>query len=686
MSIRMLIDASHSEESRVAILDGNRLEEFDFETTTKRQLKGNIYLAKVARIEPSLQAAFVDFGGNRHGFLAFNEIHPDYYRIPIEDREALFRQREEEAEQQAAEEMLEEASIDSEVETLGGEDVEDLERPVQRSRPLKRYKIQEVLARRQVMLVQVVKEERGGKGAALTTYLSLAGRYCVLMPNAMKGGGISRKITNVADRKRLRDIITSINLPDTMSLIVRTAGISRSKAEIKKDCEYLMQLWNDIREKTLESIAPALIYEESDLIKRTIRDYYNRNVSEILIEGEKGYQEVKTFVSKIMPTHLKKVRLYKDEKHPLFHRYGVESQVDAMHNPVVQLKSGGYIVFGTTEALVAIDVNSGKATKERNIEETALKTNLEAAEEIARQLRLRDLAGLVVIDFIDMDETRHAEAVERRLKDTMRHDRARVQVGRISPFGLLELSRQRLRPNIIESTSLPCRACRGSGMIRSVESSSLHVLRALEEEAIKEKASQLNIFVPTEIAFYILNNKRDALQTIESSWKVSICLLRDDELVPPDYRLERVQLRRDPPVVSPPPAAPLKEVPITPKETTGEESDVVASEGVPAPPTRSRSRRRFRKGRGQPREASSETATAVVEGGSAVPVEQTAPSAPLEAPSILIPVAPVVEGAAQKEKPKREVKKKPAAAEGAAEPTTSVKRGARKGWWQRLIE
>ncbi len=413
MSKLMLIDASHPEESRVGILNNDRLEEFDFETSTKKQLKGNIYLAKVVRIEPSLQAAFVEFGGNRHGFLAFNEIHPDYYRIPIEDREALLaREREDIA--PSIEDMDEVVSSHNDVETLGGEDVEEMQERPHRHRPLRQYKIQEVIKRRQIMLVQVAKEERGGKGAALTTYLSLAGRYCVLMPNASRGGGISRKITNVADRKRLREIMESIQLPETMSLIIRTAGMARNKLEIKRDCDYLMKLWNEIREKTLHSIAPALIYEESKLLKRAIRDYYTRDIEEIWIEGEEGYKEAKEFIRKLMPSHIKKIKLYADEKIPLFNRYGVEKQIDAMHNPTVQLRSGGYIVFGTTEALIAIDVNSGKATRERHIEETAFKTNLEAAEEIARQLRLRDLAGLVVIDFIDMAENRNIEAVERR--------------------------------------------------------------------------------------------------------------------------------------------------------------------------------------------------------------------------------------------------------------------------------
>ncbi len=547
MSKLMLIDASHPEESRVAILHNKQLDEFDFETTTKKQLKGNIYLAKIIRIEPSLQAAFVEFGSNRHGFLAFNEIHPDYYRIPIEDREALLAQVAEEIDL-AGDEPIEgkdkEKEKNSEVEILGGEDVEEIEVRPQRNRPSRQYKIQEVIKRRQIMLVQVTKEERGGKGAALTTYLSLAGRYCVLMPNAAKGGGISRKITNAADRKRLKEVIGSIDLPKSMSLIIRTAGMSRTKTEIKRDSDYLMELWNEIREKTLHSIAPALIYEESDLIKRAIRDYYTREIDEIWVDGENGYKEAKTFIRKLMPSHTKKVKQYMDEKVPLFNKYSVDKQIDSMHSPNVQLKSGGYIVFGTTEALVAIDVNSGKATRERHIEETAFKTNMEAAEEVARQLRLRDLAGLVVIDFIDMEETRNIEAVERRLKDAMRHDRARVQVGRISAFGLLELSRQRLRPNIIESTSLPCQACRGTGMVRSVESSSLHVLRGIEDEAIEQKANEISVFIPTAIAMYMLNQKKKSIEQIESKWNIGIRFNRDDSLIPPDFRIERVSLKR----------------------------------------------------------------------------------------------------------------------------------------------
>ncbi len=696
MGKRMLIDASHPEESRVAILDNDRLEEFDFETTTKKQLKSNIYLAKVIRIEPSLQAAFVEFGGNRHGFLAFNEIHPDYYRVPVEDREALINRREKDPEF-SFDETTEEAPANAEVETLGGEGVEEIQPRPQRSRPSRHYKIQEVIARRQIMLVQVVKEERGGKGAALTTYLSLAGRYCVLMPNAAKGGGISRKITSAADRKRLREIIESINLPDTMSLIVRTAGMARNKVEIKKDSDYLMRLWNDIREKTLNSVAPCLIYEESDLIKRAIRDYYTRDISDIWIEGEDGFKEAQDFIRKLMPSHIKKIKLYADETIPLFHRYGVERQIDAMHNPIVQLRSGGSIVFGTTEALVAIDVNSGRATRERHIEETAFKTNLEAAEEVARQLRLRDLAGLVVIDFIDMEESRNVETVERRLKDSMRHDRARVQVGRISPFGLLELSRQRLRPNIIESTSLPCQACRGSGMIRSVESSSLHLLRAIEEEAIQQKTPEINAYVPTPIALYILNQKRKMIQQIETRWGVSVTVSQDDTLIPPDYRLEKAKVRPAPPAPTPPskekaapeekPAAPEPShqpqppspvpsgdteppaiapngaAPAPNGETTPPPAAPVAAPPEGGPPWTKVSRRRYRK-------FDRRVPSLRGEGSSSL---STAPSE--TTPSL----RPLREGA-KKGDAKQEDKKTPAA------PLEKKKASSRKGWWQRLLE
>jgi ribonuclease E len=679
MGKKMLIDATHSEESRVAILNQDKLEEFDFETSTKRQLKGNIYLAKIIRIEPSLQAAFVEFGGNRHGFLAFNEIHPDYYRIPIEDREALLAAERETAE--STDEVDETPSEDSTVETMGGEDVEEIQARPPRSRPSRQYKIQEVIKRRQIMLIQVTKEERGGKGAALTTYLSLPGRYCVLMPNAAKGGGISRKITNAGDRKRLREIIESIELPESMSLIIRTAGMARSKIEIKRDCDYLMRFWNDIREKTLHSIAPALIYEEGDLIKRALRDYYTRDIDEVLIEGEEGFKEAKEFIRKLMPSHVKKIIEYKDEKIPLFNRYGVEKQIDAMHSPIVQLKSGGYIVFGTTEALVAIDVNSGRATRERHIEETAYKTNLEAAEEVARQLRLRDLAGLIVIDFIDMEEDRNNEAVERRLKDAMRHDRARVQVGKMSPFGLLELSRQRLRPNIIESTSLPCVACHGSGMVRSVESSSLHILRGIEEEAIQQKASALAVYLPTAIALYILNHKRNVLQSIETKWSVTVQFAKDDALIPPEFRIERLQLRKDvgaekkqetppsaprPPERRPHPTRPQNVEPKAAEDTAPvQESSPTESEGAKQP------RRRFRKYDRRHRSKQGQ-APATTE---STPAENPSPSHQKEAAS-----APIKVDLPRKNNDNVEMR--------AASPATQTpkKASTRKGWWQKLLD
>ena len=456
---RMLIDASHPEETRVVVLSGNQVEDFDVEVESRRQLKGNVYLAKVTRVEPSLQAAFVEYGGNRHGFLAFSEIHPDYYQIPVADREALIAE-EEDAQLAAkeAEEADESHNGDVAVEEVGGgedaiDDAESVRRPVVDRR---RYKIQEVIKRRQILLIQVVKEERGNKGAALTTYLSLAGRYCVLMPNTARGGGISRKIASGQDRKRLKSILADLSIPDGMAVIVRTAGDKRTKAEIKRDYEYLIRLWEQIRQKTLESIAPSLIHEEGNLIKRSIRDIYTKDIEEVVIHGEEGYRVAKDFMKLMMPSHAKRVQPYKEENIPLLQRYQVESQIDSMHYPEVTLKSGGYIVINSTEALVAVDVNSGKSTRERNIEETAYKTNLEAADEVARQLRLRDLAGLIVIDFIDMENNRNQNKVERALKDAMRKDRARIQIGRISPFGLLEMSRQRLRPSLQEIHSEPC--------------------------------------------------------------------------------------------------------------------------------------------------------------------------------------------------------------------------------------
>jgi ribonuclease E len=581
MTKRMLIDTTHAEETRVVVLNGNRLDEFDFETSTKKQVKGNIYLAKVTRVEPSLQAAFVDYGGNRHGFLAFSEIHPDYYQIPIADRQALLK---EEAEFAAAsaeeteeaisktgdddatnkddktdqEDGAETADGDADndapkdkkapdganLEEVGGGDENDVEAEAverNRSRPRRqRYNIQEVIKRRQILLIQVVKEERGNKGAALTTYLSLAGRYCVLMPNTTKGGGISRKITNIKDRKRLKGFIADFNIPDGVAAILRTAAIERSKPEIRRDFDYLIRTWDQVRELTLKSIAPTMVYEEGNLIKRSIRDLYDKDITEVMVEGEEGYKSAKEFMRMLMPSHAKKVQQYKDPAIPLYHRYQVEAQLDSMHSTNVRLKSGGYIVINPTEALVSIDVNSGRATKERNIEETAYKTNLEAAEEIARQLKLRDLAGLIVIDFIDMSENRNQHTVERRLKESMRADRARIQIGRISPFGLLELSRQRLRPSLLEASTEHCPHCDGSGLIRSTESAALHVLRTVEEEGIRRRSSQIHISVPTAIALYILNQKRPMVADIEARYDFRIMVSGDDTLIAPNFKLERV--------------------------------------------------------------------------------------------------------------------------------------------------
>ncbi|MGB0552223.1 MAG: Rne/Rng family ribonuclease [Alphaproteobacteria bacterium] len=506
MTRRMLIDAAHGEETRVVVMDGNRVVDYDAEVANKRPLKGNIYLAKVTRVEPSLQAAFVEYGGNRHGFLAFNEIHPDYYKIPIEDREKLIA---EEAEAQSAEE----GENGEAVETVGGDELEIVERS--RVSLQRRYKIQEVVKRRQILLVQVVKEERGTKGAALTTYLSLPGRYCVLMPNTSRGGGISRKITNARDRKRLKGVIEGLGIAEGMAVILRTAGSERSKVEIKRDYDYSMRLWNEIRELTLASTAPALIYEEGNLIKRTIRDLYAKEIQEILVDGEAGYKVAKEFMKALIPSHAKKVKKFDIEGEPLFQKYGAETLLESIHNPTVQLRSGGYIVIHQTEALVAIDVNSGRATRERHIEETALKTNSEAADEIAYQLRLRDLAGLIVIDFIDMEENRNNSAVERRFKDGLRNDRARIQIGRISPFGLLEMSRQRLRPSLSETTGDPCPHCDGTGFMQSTDWMALQVMRAIENEATRQNATQIELKVSSEVALYLLNQKRQTLSELE---------------------------------------------------------------------------------------------------------------------------------------------------------------------------
>ncbi len=626
MAKKMLIDATHAEETRVVVVDGNKVEEFDFESENKRQLAGNIYLAKVTRVEPSLQAAFVDYGGNRHGFLAFSEIHPDYYQIPVADREALMEEERAYAEAQKAKDEAEDekkksrsrrrpsakaekvesedavtsaeaadgeisgmetidledgaesdeeglspmetvaetpveepaedteaeaaddddedgetgskaSDRDSEIESVADDDDQEDIRPVRKPRP-RRYKIQEVIKVRQILLVQVVKEERGNKGAALTTYLSLAGRYCVLMPNTARGGGISRKITNAADRKKLKETAAEIDVPQGAGLIVRTAGAKRTKTEIKRDYEYLQRMWEQIRELTLKSIAPAKIYEEGDLIKRSIRDLYSRDIDEVLVEGERGYRIAKDFMKMIMPSHAKNVKNYHDAM-PLFARYQVESYLGGMFNPTVQLKSGGYIVIGVTEALVAIDVNSGRATKEGSIEETATKTNLEAAEEVARQLRLRDLAGLIVIDFIDMDERKNNAAVEKKLKDKLKTDRARIQVGRISGFGLLEMSRQRLRPGMLEASTQPCPACHGTGLIRSDDSMALNILRQIEEEGVRGRSREVLVKCPVDIANYLMNQKREHVAQIEARYGLSVRIEGDPHLISPDFSVEK---------------------------------------------------------------------------------------------------------------------------------------------------
>ena len=531
MSKRLLIDATNPEETRVAVVRGTVLDEFDIEFAARKQIKGNVYLAKVTRVEPSLQAAFVEYGGNRHGFLSFNEIHPDYYQIPIADREKL-------VEAETAAEEVEQSEDGEVVEDVGGDEIED--EAERRRRPSYRgYKIQEVIKRRQILLVQVVKEERGNKGAALTTYLSLAGRYCVLMPNTNRGGGISRKISNPKDRKRLKSVLDGLDIPEGIGVIVRTAGAERSKPEIKRDCDYLMKQWISIRELTLASTAPKQIYEEASLIKRSIRDLYSKEIDEILVEGDDGYRVAKDFMKTMIPSHAARVKPYKDNDIPILHRYQVESQIDAIHHPVCQLPSGGYIVLNSTEALVAIDVNSGRATRGRSIEETATKTNLEAAEEVARQLRLRDLAGLIVIDFIDMEVSRNIHAVERKLKEALRTDRARIQVGRISHFGLLEMSRQRLRPSVTETATEICPACGGVGHIRSTEGTALHVLRAVEEEGIRQRGAKIVLHVPTPVALYILNQKRKRLAEIEDRYQFEVSVETDDALIPPEYRLDR---------------------------------------------------------------------------------------------------------------------------------------------------
>jgi ribonuclease E len=710
MAKKMLIDATHAEETRVVVVDGNKVEEFDFESQNKRQIAGNIYLAKVTRVEPSLQAAFVDYGGNRHGFLAFSEIHPDYYQIPVADREALMAEEKAYAEAMAAEaeqeaqkpkrtrkrrgkpaaqhssdpietrdvtsvdgvdgmetidlsadaeaeeasslvgdnksaaapasaeepgtvdvapesdaapaeaegtvepEVAPEAAVNADdqdqddddladdgIESVAQEDDSDDVRPVRKPRP-RRYKIQEVIKVRQIMLIQVVKEERGNKGAALTTYLSLAGRYCVLMPNTARGGGISRKITNAADRKKLKEIATTIVVPEGAGLIVRTAGAKRTKTEIKRDYEYLQRMWEQIRELTLKSSAPAAIYEEGDLIKRSIRDLYNRDIDEVLVEGAAGYRNAKDTMKMIMPSHAKNVKHYVDSM-PLFARFQVESFMDGMFNPTVQLKSGGYLVIGITEALVAVDVNSGRATKEGSIEQTALNTNLEAAEEVARQLRLRDLAGLIVIDFIDMDERRNNIAVEKRLKDKLQSDRARIQVGRISGFGLMEMSRQRLRPGMLEASTQPCAHCHGTGLIRSQDSLGLTILRELEEEGGRARSKEVLIKAPISIANFLINQKREHISQIEQRHGMAVRIEADPFLISPDYTIEKFKTATRIVPVSTPTVSSVDFALMEEIDEQGQEDDqadaieaVESTEDGDAPKKRRRRRRRRRGG------------------------------------------------------------------------------------------
>ena len=517
----MLIDAAHPEETRVVVLAGNQIDDFDFESASKKQIRGNIYLAKVTRVEPSLQAGFVDYGGNRHGFLAFGEIHPDYYQIPAADREAIL-----------AEEAAQ-AALDEEGD--GDDEQVRARRAAQR-----RYKIQEVIRRRQIMLVQAVKEERGNKGAALTTYLSLAGRYCVLMPNTPRGGGISRKITAIGDRKRLKSVISELEVPKGMGLIIRTAGAKRTKTEIKRDYEYLLRLWDDIRDRTMKSIAPSQIHEEDNLVKRAVRDLYDKDVDAILVEGEDAYREAKDFMKMLMPSHAKKVQHYKGAT-PLFSRMKVESQLESIHSPIVQLRSGGYIVINQTEALVAIDVNSGRSTRERSIESTALKTNLEAADEAARQMRLRDLAGLVVLDFIDMEENRNDRSVEKRMKDALRFDRARVQMGKISGFGLLEISRQRRRTGVLEGSSHICPTCEGNGRVRSPESASLQALRSVEAAVANRKNCEVALHADIATALYLLNEKRDHLTRLLQERGLVVRVFAQSDMSLGHYRFEIIE-------------------------------------------------------------------------------------------------------------------------------------------------
>ncbi len=692
MSKKMLIDATHPEETRVVVVEGNKVDEFDFESLNKRQLAGNIYLAKVTRVEPSLQAAFIDYGGNRHGFLAFNEIHPDYYQIPVADRERLLAEEAEYAKAQAEEEakraeqpktrgrrrkkqpaqaeaegaiaaddavitgeVVDDGVIDIEstgpdlvdvperrvveespvvepaaTEAGSGEDEtetdaenensdatseeppkpgivtvadDDISEEVRPRKPrMKRYKIQEVIKVRQIMLIQVVKEERGNKGAALTTYLSLAGRYCVLMPNTARGGGISRKITNAVDRKKIKAIANKLVVPEGAGLIIRTAGASRNEADINRDYEFLSRQWEQIRDLTLKSIAPAPIYEEGNLIKRSIRDLYTSDIDEIHVEGQRGFEAARDYMNMFMPHRVDKVKHYQ-EPMPLFSRFQVESSLGAMFNPVVQLKSGGYLVIGITEALVAVDVNSGKATKESSIEKTALKTNLEAAEEVARQMRLRDLAGLIVIDFIDMDERRNNTAVEKRLKDKLKTDRARIQIGRISGFGLLEMSRQRLRPGMLEATTQPCPHCHATGLLRSDDSLALSILRELEEEGVRKRSGEILVKAPIRVSNYLLNEKRHHIETIEARYGLSVRVEADVNMIGTEYTVEKFKTATR--VIPQPANAPVSMENVSMEsfdEAVAEKAEKATESGEEEAPRKKSRRRRGGRGRGKNRQ------------------------------------------------------------------------------------
>ena len=533
MTKRLLIDARQTEETRVITSTNDKIDDFEYEVHSRRQLKGNIYLARVTRVEPSLQAAFIEYGGNRQGFLAFSEIHPDYYRIPIEDRQKLIA----DVSAKTDEELDINQNINEEIEEdFSEEELRKVKRNLYRN-----YKIQEVIARRQILLVQVVKEERGTKGAALTTYISIAGRYCVLMPNTPRGGGVSRKIANIVDRKRLKKIVDDLDLATGMALIIRTAGSKRTKIEIKRDYSNSMSTWENVKKLTLESNAPTLIHEEGSLVKRAIRDLYHNDIDEVLVEGNEAYKVCKNYMKALMPSHAKKVQEYHDEKKPLFQKYNLDSQLFDIFSPKVTLNSGGYLIIDQTEALVAIDVNSGKATRERSIEDTALKTNLEAAEEFARQARLRDLSGLVVIDFIDMEEVKNRNNVEKKLKEAMRKDRARIQIGQISGFGLLELSRQRLRPSVVENSSELCSHCGGSGRIQSIEVSAVQILRSIEEEGADDNNIGVNVYAHSSVILHILNKKRDQLSEIQSRYNILIEFINDNSIIPPLKKLETVK-------------------------------------------------------------------------------------------------------------------------------------------------